>query len=114
MDILNLELNNCPSFSGKGDPPCIHYPPDMFFADLEGEPVINSTYLVNEAKRICYTCPYQMECLTYAVEEDLIGVWGGTSQRQRRQMAKDGKIFIPEIRIGKSRPGKGKASNDKN
>lgn len=107
---IDLELNNCPDFASKGQPPCVHYPPDMFFADLEGEPKINSTYLVNEAKKICYGCPYQLECLTYATKESLVGVWGGTSHRQRRQMVKNGKVFIPEIQVGKLKSNRERAA----
>ena len=96
---LDLNFDNYPDFTSQGEPPCVHYPPDMFFADLEGEPAINSTYMVNEAKKICYICPYQLECLTYGAEENLLGVWGGTSHRQRRSMMENGKVFIPELKV---------------
>lgn len=39
------------------------------------------------AKRICAGCPVQAACLAYALahREDH-GVWGGTSERERRAM----------------------------
>jgi len=96
---INIEFNNYPDFSEEGEPPCVHYPPDMFFADLDDEYPVNATYITNEAKKVCYTCPYQLKCLTYAIEENLVGVWGGTSQRQRRDIIKTGKVFIPLIHL---------------
>lgn len=44
---------------------------------------------VEAAKRICAECVVQEECLEYALttRQDH-GVWGGTSERQRRRMLK--------------------------
>lgn len=37
------------------------------------------------AKRICYQCPVQAECLEYALANpDLLGVWGGATVNERR------------------------------
>lgn len=37
----------------------------------------------NRAKRICQTCPVINECLQYALGNDMDGIWGGTSRRER-------------------------------
>lgn len=40
-----------------------------------------------DAKRVCTGCPVRSECLEYALaDEDLFGVWGGTSQLERRRI----------------------------
>lgn len=40
-----------------------------------------------KAKAVCSTCPVRAECLEYAlVNYERIGVWGGTSERERRSM----------------------------
>ena len=40
-------------------------------------------------KRICATCPVAAQCLDYALDNRIDhGVWGGTSERQRRRMLK--------------------------
>lgn len=39
------------------------------------------------AKAICGRCLVRSECLAYALEHDLQGVWGGTSDAERRQLA---------------------------
>ena len=43
------------------------------------------------AKRICATCPVQADCLAYALEhvENLRGVWGGTTPRERLTMRRE-------------------------
>jgi hypothetical protein len=70
----------------------------MFFADYEGP---NFTQLLNSARRVCIGCPYKLECLTYAVENNMDGVWGGTSEGERRRM-KETKIIelLDDDRIG--------------
>lgn len=41
----------------------------------------------DRAKRVCARCPVQAECLEWAVEmNEPGGVWGGTTERQRRQL----------------------------
>lgn len=43
------------------------------------------------AKRICSGCPVTDKCLEYALSEprERFGVWGGTSERDRRRMIKE-------------------------
>lgn len=38
------------------------------------------------AKAVCATCPVTAECLDAALANDEPGIWGGTSERERRQM----------------------------
>lgn len=44
----------------------------------------------SQAKKICVDCPVMSECLEYALSEprERHGVWGGTSERDRRRLAK--------------------------
>ncbi|MGI5155848.1 WhiB family transcriptional regulator [Microbispora sp. CA-102843] len=59
---------------------CPETDPDLFFAE-QADPV--STGL---AKAVCAGCPVVSECLAYALEHGLTGVWGGTSQDERKAM----------------------------
>lgn len=44
---------------------------------------------VDQARRICATCPVQEPCLEYALEQRIDhGVWGGASERERRRILK--------------------------
>lgn len=60
---------------------CATHPPDTFFpSDGVG---------VEVARRICDGCPVQQRCLEYALRNRIDhGVWGGTSERQRRRILK--------------------------
>jgi WhiB family redox-sensing transcriptional regulator len=42
---------------------------------------------LREAKAVCAECPVRPECLEYAMQwNHLSGVWGGLSERERRQL----------------------------
>ena len=60
---------------------CADKPPALFFpSDGVG---------VEVAKRVCEECPVKSECLEFALENRIDhGVWGGTSERQRRRIVK--------------------------
>ena len=60
---------------------CASRPPSMFFpSDGVG---------VEHAKKICEDCPVASQCLEYAIENRIDhGVWGGTSERQRRRIVR--------------------------
>jgi WhiB family redox-sensing transcriptional regulator len=41
----------------------------------------------DQARALCAACPTRAECLAAALEDvDTRGIWGGTSERQRREM----------------------------
>lgn len=66
-----------------GEEPCrTSGDPDLWFA----EPGRWSK--ANEAKAKCQACPLRDACLDYALHVSVQGVWGGTSELQRRRMRK--------------------------
>jgi WhiB family transcriptional regulator, redox-sensing transcriptional regulator len=43
----------------------------------------------HRAKKVCAECPVRIDCLTYALQNDIRqGIWGGTSPNERRRMAR--------------------------
>jgi WhiB family transcriptional regulator, redox-sensing transcriptional regulator len=63
---------------------CAQTDPDAFYPE-KGK----ST---TAAKRTCMACEVRTECLEYALEnEERWGVWGGTSEHQRRKMQRERK-----------------------
>lgn len=38
------------------------------------------------AKQVCSACPVRQKCLDYATKRRLDGIWGGTSEHERRDM----------------------------
>jgi len=58
---------------------CRGVDPDLFFPGLGVSP--------REAKEICKTCDARLACLEFALQNgEKFGVWGGTSERQRRRI----------------------------
>lgn len=58
---------------------CGDQPPNVFFPE-RGQPT-------RPAVAICRTYAVRPECLEFAMaDSSLTGIWGGTSERQRRQM----------------------------
>jgi WhiB family redox-sensing transcriptional regulator len=62
---------------------CAETDPEAFFPERG-----DST---REAKRVCRGCPVRLQCLEYALEHmdgylapARFGIWGGTSERERR------------------------------
>ena len=43
-------------------------------------------YPSKEAMSYCDTCPVRGDCLTAAINEDRVGIWGGTTTYGRSQM----------------------------
>lgn len=71
-----------PDFYGKGPTPCSQLDPELFLGDNENP---------EEAKRACFSggpngsvCPYIRECLTYALDAKEPGIYGGTTEMERR------------------------------
>jgi WhiB family redox-sensing transcriptional regulator len=57
---------------------------NMFFPEKGGQ----GTVTTKKAKAICASCPVQEHCLSFALEADeRIGIYGGTSERQRRALS---------------------------
>jgi WhiB family redox-sensing transcriptional regulator len=58
---------------------CADKPPSLFFpSDGVG---------VDVARKVCVDCPVKTACLEYALEHRIDhGVWGGTSERERRRI----------------------------
>jgi WhiB family redox-sensing transcriptional regulator len=54
---------------------CAGSPLDLWF---DGNPAA--------AKKICSGCPALAECLAYALSEPVWGVWGGTTEKERRRI----------------------------
>ena len=58
---------------------CLGVDPDLFFPERGAN---NS-----KAKRTCFACPVQLQCLEYAiVNYEKHGIWGGLSERERRRL----------------------------
>ena len=69
----------------QADAACRDLPVDWFFPE-QGP---NAWYQLRQAVAVCQDCPVIADCLNYALTfepRSLPGIWGGTSENQRRAM----------------------------
>jgi len=71
---LNPDLARCATT--KADP-------DIFFMDDKDESNYNAIK-TEMARSICHQCPIQKQCLQFAIKEEMEGVWGGTTTKERK------------------------------
>ncbi len=65
---------------------CLDEDPELFFPIGSAGPAATQ---VEQAKLVCRRCPSVEPCLTWAMETGQdSGVWGGTSEDERRALAR--------------------------
>jgi WhiB family redox-sensing transcriptional regulator len=64
---------------------------NMFFPDTPNN-------RASAAKAVCKTCPVINDCLRFALENYEQGVWGGTTDNQRRHLRRGLGIERPKVR----------------
>lgn len=98
----NLIPSDYPDFFSKGEPPCASTDPEAFYPqDMDG---LKTAIYYNEtgAKLVCKTCPYMVQCLEYAIKNNEIGIWGGTTEGQRKRLKRQLNAGIPITEIAVS------------
>lgn len=82
MEVINLlDDYNVSNENWQNLALCSQSDPDVFFPDKGGS--------LGEAKAICRECEVRYECLNYALNNNInYGIWGGTSERERRYIKK--------------------------
>lgn len=63
-----------------GTQPCAQTDPEIFFPEFT-----SPKNDVKIAKAICKSCSFTAPCLEYAVQTQSTGVWGGTTDKERRK-----------------------------
>ncbi len=66
---------------------CRDTDPELFFPiGTTGQALLQ----ISRAKDVCCECPVKVDCLDFAMETNQdTGIWGGTSEEERRQMRRD-------------------------
>jgi WhiB family transcriptional regulator, redox-sensing transcriptional regulator len=61
---------------------CTEVDPEIFFPERGGSS--------KAARAVCSNCDVRMQCLEYALNnKEQFGIWGGTSERERRRLRKE-------------------------
>ena len=68
---------------------CSTADPDLFFPISSSGPAVHQA---KRAKAICARCEIRQACLDYAIDAGPVqGVWGGTTERERRMLKQRGR-----------------------
>jgi WhiB family redox-sensing transcriptional regulator len=65
----------------RGHAACRDADPELFFPLSTSD---TSLLQIEAAKQICRTCPVREPCLRWALDSGDAGVWGGTTEDERR------------------------------
>jgi hypothetical protein len=112
LDPLDFVLTNGLNYEEGITPLCAETAPELFFPeeveDANGK-LISSKYSNEaEAKAICAKCDYRIPCLISALKTTDIGIWGGTTEAERRKIKRE-KMNPADYRI-RTRKGSTKES----
>jgi WhiB family redox-sensing transcriptional regulator len=81
---------------------CRNLSPDLFFPVGSSGAALAQ---IEKAKQICRSCPSRAQCLEFALTSNQeSGVWGGTSEEERRLLRK--RWLAGKSRIARTGPGK--------
>lgn len=70
--------------TNEGKTPCATADPELF------DPLESQTDKVRAAKSLCFRCPLRVECREWALEHDEVGIWGGMTETERREVRERG------------------------
>lgn len=62
---------------------CLDEDPELFFPIGNGGPAQLQSV---EAKAVCQKCPVRTDCLDWALQRSVVGIWGGTTVEERRAL----------------------------
>ena len=88
-----------PDFTENTTPACSKVDPELFFPqEVEfSDGTVRSSYTnIAEAKNVCSSCSLTVDCLAYALKNNELGVWGGTTEEQRKALRR--RVGIPTPR----------------
>jgi len=79
-----------PEFDGSQI--CAQTDPDLWFPSAERQ-------TGRLAKSLCKSCPWLKPCLDYALLTDVVGIWGGKTERERSEVRSRLKIKAEALNV---------------
>jgi len=87
-----LRTLSVPLFILEDNPACAETDPELFFpleVDMGFGRFTSKYQNASAARKICASCPLIEKCLDYALLNNEVGIWGGTTEEQRKQIRKN-------------------------
>lgn len=96
---LDKERLSIPTNRPPSNGACFGHDVSMWFPYFEVSEATSTTYKTSQqnsarAKKICKSCEQQIECLAYAMQNELWGIWGGYTERERKSLRRKFKIQL--------------------
>ncbi len=79
-----------PAFDGSEV--CAQIDPEIWFPTA-----LNQTGAM--AKKLCRTCIWVEQCREYAIQVDVVGIWGGTNEKERSRVRKKARIKVERLEL---------------
>lgn len=79
-----------PAFDGSEV--CSQVDPEIWFPTA-----LNQTGAM--AKKLCQSCLWLTKCRDYAVQVDVVGIWGATNEKERSRIRKSQKIKVEKLEL---------------
>lgn len=88
---LNGDLLSAPTPNPPTNGACVGHDVSMWFPYFEKEEATGETYKKSQqnsakAKKICSSCEKRIPCLAYGLQNELWGIWGGYTERERKSL----------------------------
>lgn len=90
VDIMAMFNAAKPAWMRREDRNCNGVDPRVFYGENSHRAIV-----------ICEGCPVQQQCLDYALENYEWGIWGGTSERERKRIRRHGDPRTEAARRGR-------------
>jgi hypothetical protein len=92
------EMATAPHFDGTQL--CMTIDSETFFPELKSpKNKINKAIYegrVSAAKEICRDCNFVVDCLKYALNNDVVGIWGATDEKERKNIRREMRLPRPK------------------
>lgn len=75
----------------------------LFFSENDSNRVA-ARFAEEQAKELCLRCDVQAECLTYALDGNVWGIWGGRTRRERIVIIRKRKKARPTATVRRTPP----------
>jgi WhiB family redox-sensing transcriptional regulator len=70
-----------PNVTWQSQGACKGSDPDQYFP----HPYVSHAQIVS-IRAVCEACPVRRECADWGIHHEQLGIWGGTTDRQRREI----------------------------
>lgn len=69
---------------------CLGVDAEIFFPVNTAGPIAAAD--LRAAKAVCARCPVRRQCLSWAMSMNVVGIWGGLSEHERRRLRRKEKV----------------------